>query len=561
MEQIRVADYGIYPDKKDPLNTLRLRSLLDSFRRRGNVEIIFDRGEYHFYPDFAREEVLYISNHDEDALKRIAFDLTGFSNLKLRGEGSDFVFHTELLGFHIHQCEHVSLEGFTMDYDRPAYSEAVILEVKEDRMKLFIDKEKYPYKIAHHRIFFEGENFQYEIPHWIEFDSARCAPVYEGTELGFEESEDGYYGIWSEAEDGMVEVVLDDERYHFGQAYKKGNRIILRHHPRSYPAIYLTESKDITFENIDIYHCAGMGIVGEFSEDITMHRVNVKRNPKKDRLFSAAADGAQFVYCGGLIRITHCLFENQLDDAVNIHGIYTRIKKVISDREVLTELVHHQHKGVKVGEPGNRIAIVDKDTMFSVGETHIERADKLNRDYTYVRFTDSMSGLEEGRVLENLTYAPDVQIEDCIIQNNRARGILLTSAGRIEVRRNIFRTAGATILIEGDAGDWFESGATKDVNIEENVFDNCAYVLNWGRAPIQISTNVHKVLPGKKYHKYMAVKKNHFICFDKRVLNINNLETLVFEENTVETSSQYAPHEGEAFVLQNVDHSEINPLL
>ena len=90
-------------------------------------------------------------------------------------------------------------------------------------------------------------------------------------------------------------------------------------------------------------------------------------------------------------------------------------------------------------------------------------------------------------MVENKSYVPDVLIEGCIFRNNRARGLLLTSAGKVVVRNNRFQTPGAAVLIEGDSNYWFESGATRNILIEENEFDNCAYVSGWGMAPVQVS--------------------------------------------------------------------------
>ena len=76
MKTFHVRDYGILPGEKDRMNMLRLRGVLEECRKNEEpVEILFEEGTYHFYPDFAFERTLCISNHDEDTIKRIAFDL------------------------------------------------------------------------------------------------------------------------------------------------------------------------------------------------------------------------------------------------------------------------------------------------------------------------------------------------------------------------------------------------------------------------------------------------------------------------------------------------------
>ena len=91
MRTIVVKDYGIYPGEKDRMNMLYLRKILEECRNTEEAaELIFEEGTYHFYPDYAFERTLCISNHDEDTIKRIAFDLTDCRHLTIRGKNSAF---------------------------------------------------------------------------------------------------------------------------------------------------------------------------------------------------------------------------------------------------------------------------------------------------------------------------------------------------------------------------------------------------------------------------------------------------------------------------------------
>ena len=61
------------------------------------------------------------------------------------------------------------------------------------------------------------------------------------------------------------------------------------------------------------------------------------------------------------------------------------------------------------------------------------------------------------------------------------------------VRDNDFHTSGAAILVAGDAADWFESGATRHIEIRENRFDDCDHVKCWGQGVIQVDTPVREI--------------------------------------------------------------------
>lgn len=556
MKQIFVRDHGIVPEDRKS-NTLNLRSLLEKCKatesRDEETVLVFEEGVYHFYPDYAAEKLLYISNHDEDTIKRIAFDLTGFRNLTIRGLHTEFCFHTDILPFYLHECEQICIEGITLDYARPGYSEGLISEITPQRMVLSIDPEEYPHEVINGRLYFKGENFLSEITHGcLEMDAERLAPVCGGHDISFNRPYRQSYGaVFRELSPGQIEVCLPAGQ-EFLKTSRAGNRLILRHHARTHPAFYITYSRDVRLEDITLYHCTGMAVTAQFTENLSMIRFDIRMHPVKKRIFTAAADGFHCIYCRGLITIRDCFLENQLDDPVNIHGIYGRIHTVLSEREILVELVEGMQKGVPLGRKGERFGLVDNETMLDVSGGILEEHRMLNRDFQYMKFEEPLPGLKEGYVVENKSYVPDVLVEGCTFRNNRARGLLLTSAGRTVVRNNTFRTAGAAILIEGDSNYWFESGATTYILLEKNRFIDCAYVPDWGSAPIQVSPSARKYADGRRYHKYLELKENDFYCFDDRLIAAENIEEIRLWGNRVHRTDTFLPVPGEKYVLKGV---------
>ena len=110
----------------------------------------------------------------------------------------------------------------------------------------------------------------------MEVDPEKGEPSEGPYETGFDIRPDSNYGIWKELEEGLVEVTLEGtgDLKSF-EGYTPGHVIVLRHHPRSYPAAYVTASKDVTFRDVKIYHCAGMGVIAQFTENITLERVAI----------------------------------------------------------------------------------------------------------------------------------------------------------------------------------------------------------------------------------------------------------------------------------------------
>lgn len=550
--KIKVEDWGILA-KDSPMNTYYLRYMLDAYRNQKDVTFYFSKGVYHFYPDYAVEKVLYISNHDEDTIKHIAFDLSYFEQVNIYGEETVFIFHTDIIPFYIHQGNNITIQGICIDYARPAYSEGKIVGIEPRKMEVYIDKEKYPYYILHDRIFFKGENFLYEITNGcLEMDGDRLAPVYDAHDITFNQPyKKSYHAVFRELQENIIEIKLLSENQSFSSS-KAGNTIIFRHHKRTHPAFYVTNSKNFICKDIVVYHCTGMALISQFTENIYLDRFNILRHPQEKRVFTAIADGFHFVYCRGQLHIKDCKLENQLDDPINIHGIYGRIHKKLSGKEFIVELVENMQKGVQLGVRGERFSIINNDTMLEEEEGVLEYIEIINRNFMQMRFSKELLLCKEGYVVENKEYVPNVLIEGCIFRNNRARGLLITSGGKVVVRKNIFQNAGAAILIEGDSNYWFESGSTNDISIYNNQFINCAYVSDWGKAPIQISPSAKKCVEGRRYHKYLELINNEFWCFDDRIINAKHVEKIIFKDNIIHKTQAFPPIEGESFVLEEV---------
>lgn len=116
------------------------------------------------------------------------------------------------------------------------------------------------------------------------------------------------------------------------------------------------------------------------------------------------------------------------------------------------------------------------------------------------------------------------------------------------VQNNDFHTSGAAILVAGDAADWFESGPTRYIEIKNNRFNDCDQIKCWGQGVIQVDTPVRVVYPDRKLHQYLEIRNNEFFSADGELLNVKNVQTVVFAGNKVN-----APGSEETWVkLQDV---------
>lgn len=95
-----------------------------------------------------------------------------------------------------------------------------------------------------------------------------------------------------------------------------------------------------------------MGFLAERCENVTLKRFDVTPSPGTGRCFSAAADAAHFVNCGGKVALEGCRFENQLDDGLNVHGFYAVVRGRPGARRLLLDWGHPMQRGVQLAREG-----------------------------------------------------------------------------------------------------------------------------------------------------------------------------------------------------------------
>ncbi len=149
-----------------------------------------------------------------------------------------------------------------------------------------------------------------------------------------------------------------------------------------------------------------------------------------------------------------------------------------------------------------------------------------------------------GDALENLTWSPDVTIRNNDFESNRARGLLVSTPGRVLIENNRFQSSGSAILIAGDANAWYESGAVRDVTIRGNVFGEACL-----SSPYQFGEGDHQHLPGDPraripripFHRNIRIEDNEFHPSDYPVLYAKSVDGLTFSGNRLIRSRLFEP--------------------
>jgi hypothetical protein len=538
-DTVRVSDFGLVVNTRKNATKI-VKMAIKKAREYNSPLLIFEEGRYDFWPQYSEEREYFESNTTDNNPKRLAILIDGFEEFTLDGNGAEFVFHDRMQPVTVDNSSNVIIKNFSVDWDIPLTAQAEVIDIDDNSITLKINKYESPYVIEDGKLIFVGEGWKSAITGVMEIEKeTRLIAPYTG--------DPGCCGRgWDKAsaeeiEPGLVRVIKS-----FGlQRPDIGNYLILRHSHRDHAGMFLFHSKDVSIENVQIYHTAGLGILSQFTENISMDRVKMIPNSRKSRYLSGHDDGFHFSNCKGLISVTNCEFAALMDDPINIHGTSVRIIKKISDNKLQCSFMHHQSVGLQWARPGEKIGFISSGTMETLKYGVVIEFKKLSKTDFEIKFEEPIPNeIQVSDALENITWTPSATISGNKFMSCRARGILVSTPGKVVIENNYFESSGSAILMAGDANNWYETGAVHDVLIRKNVFaDPCLTSLyQFSEAIISIFPeipNLEKSTP--KYHRNITIEENEFHPFDYPILYAKSVDGLIFNNNVIERSKRFKP--------------------
>jgi len=344
---------------------------------------------------------------------------------------------------------------------------------------------------------------------------------------------------------------------------------------RPSPGIFVHKGKDIRLENISVHYAEGMGLLAQVTENISLDRFQVAlRGDQDPRYFTAQADATHFSGCKGVIVSKNGLYENMMDDAINIHGTYLKITKRLDDKTLVGRYMHDQSYGFDWGDAGDTVQFIRSGTMELWDQKNQIQSIQILRDkeddpirefkITFKQVLDpAIDPAKTAIGIENLTWTPRVLFSGNTIRHNRARGALFSTPRKTLVERNLFdHTSGTAILLCGDANGWYETGSCHDIVIRQNTFINAlTNMFQFTNAVISIYPEIPDLKNQQKYfHSGIIIENNLFETFDKPILYAKSVDGLVFRSNRIKTNKAYpAFHWNKKNVFfERVTHSEIS---
>ena len=139
--------------------------------------------------------------------------------------------------------------------------------------------------------------------------------------------------------------------------FQAGNVLTFRDPYRDNCGGFIHHSKDISLENLQLHFMHGLGIVSQFSENISLLKVAVAPRKNSGRIIAAFADCFHFSGCKGLVRIDSCFTSGSHDDPINVHGTHLKITSVDATKKMIVRFMHHQTYGFDAFLAGGRYRI------------------------------------------------------------------------------------------------------------------------------------------------------------------------------------------------------------
>ena len=278
-----------------------------------------------------------------------------------------------------------------------------------------------------------------------------------------------------------------------------------------------------------------MAVVGQNSRNITVDHVSVI--PSGNRTLSVTDDAVHLSECEGRIEIKNCVLLNTIDDAINVHGMYRRLKK--SSPHMLMEACHFQQFGLWHGKPGDVLELLKAETMQPYAHVRCKEFLPGTRQLYCMLLEDELPPeYKDGDIVRIMRSADmDVVISNNKMSNNLSRGILLSGVKRGLIENNTIHAPGNGIYISGDANYWYESGPVEHVEICGNTFDHCAYIQN-DAVSINFDPVILKKVSGFFYHGKANIHDNTFLTKDKAlVLKARSVTEIDFSRNTITSDS------------------------
>lgn len=489
------------------------------------IDIRFAAGEFDFWPDNAMKLKLHISNDNDDPYtpKAIALLADGVRHMRVTGDHSDIYVHGKMIQTMFDHAEDIELSGLAFDYRRPTVSEFTVVEVAADHADVEVCRDS-KYVIEDGRLAWLGDGWR---------SDGGAAQEYDPTDnrlrgLGFGDNPLG--GITKVEELGSCKLRLFFES---NPGLVKGHVLQFREVFRDCSGGLVNRCKNITWRDCAYHFMHGLGIVSQFSENLTFDHVVFAPRAGSGRIHAGWADLLHFSGCRGAIQVLDCQMSGTQDDPINVHGTHLRVVGRPEANKILVRFMHPQTYGIEAFTAGDEIEFVSHTTLRAYAANVVKQVEPRNdKDIILTLENDAPANIAPNDVIENVTWTPEVVVRGCTVSVDSCRGFLLATRRPIVIENNTFtKTSMSAILIADDANFWFESGPVRDVAIHNNRFIKCAEPV------IRIAPENLTARPNEPVHENIKIIGNDFDLLGGSAIAAKSVKGLTITDNRFSTKT------------------------
>ena len=365
---INLSDRGKQGDITKHLNSI-LEKCSDN---TDEIRIEFEKGEYHFFEEFCEKHTIYASNTDSQRfpVKSVAINIHRIKNLTFDGNGSEFVMHGKIVPVKVTESEGIIIKNFSWDFPSPTVFEMTVKGKKCFSAEYMLPK-KMMWDIKGRKLrWYDKSPFTNQL-YWEEYNNGEsyCNVIYDK-----EKNTICRYNLNVSPFNMAIKIKrtsADTVKIYYikplSDLYKPTN--VFQMCPsknRDCIGSFFCESRNITVKNVRVHYMSGFGWLVQMCENVSFISCDFMPDKKSDRTCTSFADLIHVSGAKGKINIERCNFSHAHDDAINIHGTYTRVKKMIDKKTLLLEYVHHQQNGFVQYHAGDKVVFYSRKNFAGV---------------------------------------------------------------------------------------------------------------------------------------------------------------------------------------------------
>ncbi len=445
----------------------------------------------------------------------------------IEGDETLLMLHGKMTSMIIDQSENIEIRNLSIDFFRPTMSEMTVLKAAEDYIEFKVNEDSW-YSLKNGKLEWVGEGWRYTDGPSQEYDAVKDItwrtfnPVTSATRI--EEVRPSILRFYYEKRPETV----------------PGNVFQMRDGIRDQVGMLIVRSRNVSLKNVNMHYMHGLGIVGQYSENIYIDGISCVPRPETGRTNAGFADFIQISGCRGKVTVLNSMFTGAQDDGINIHGTHLKVVDKLFQNQVIVRFMHPQTYGFEAFYPGDEIEFIRPDTLMPLWGGKIKAADMINsRKILLTTDNPIPESVGVNDAVENVTWTPEVEIRGNRFARIPTRGILVTTRQKVVIEDNDFiGLIMSAILISDDAKSWFESGMVKDVVIKRNRFTAC------GMPMICIAPENSDIHVDKPVHSNIKIENNEFQISceallhefrvaDGRILYAKSTSNLSFADNVI----------------------------